>query len=294
MKPSIVVLWLSSLIAILALVAASAGLFWQTGGAAYTFTSLRGDAVQINGRGLYAADSIFKSGATRGTDVVTLVLAIPLLVGALVRYWRGSTRGALLLTGAITFFLYVYATNAMSVAYNELFLLYVAIFSFSFFAWCLMMTAIQPVAVQFPLSLPYRGIAVFLLICGLLTSYVWLEPIMSALLRGTYPALLEHNTTMVTEALDLALIVPSSFLAGVLLWRRDPRGVGVAVPLLVLLLLIGPAVAAMTWFQLADGISFTVPQIVGPIGGFLVLSVIDIWVLTIVLRSAPHTLKSGG
>jgi hypothetical protein len=45
----------------------------------------------------------------------------------------------------------------------------------------------------------------------------------------------------------------------------------------------------MTWFQLADGIVFTVPQIVGPIGGFLVLGVIDIWVLAIVLRAAGRS-----
>jgi hypothetical protein len=64
------------------------------------------------------------------------------------------------------------------------------------------------------------------------------------------------------------------------------------VPLLVLLLLVGPAVAAMTWFQVADGVVFTIPQIVGPIGGFLVLGVIDIWVLAIVLRAAPDAVAS--
>lgn len=287
MKPSKAVIWLAGLLAGLALLAAGAGLFWPVTGAPYTFTSLHGDVVDIYGQGLYAGDATMKSGATRGTDVVTIVLAIPLLVGALARYRHGSARGALLLAGALTFFLYVYATNAMSVAYNGLFLLYVAIFSLSFFTWCLMMMAIQPIAARFPASLPYRGIATFLLLCGLLTGFVWLEPIVGASLRGTPPDLLDHYTTLVTEALDLALIVPGCFLAGVMLWRRDPRGVGVAVPLLVLLLLVGPAVAAMTWFQVADGIVFTVPQIVGPIGGFLVLGVIDIWVLGIVLSAAP-------
>jgi hypothetical protein len=292
MKPSKTVSWLAGLVAVLALIAASAGLFWPAAGAPYTFTAQHGDVVDIYGQGLYAGDSVMKSGATRGTDVVVLVLATPLLVVALARYRRGSTRGALLLAGALTFFLYVYATNAMSVVYNGLFLLYVALFSLSFHAWCLMMTAIQPIVARFPASLPYRGMATFLLLCGLLTGFIWLEPIVGASLRGTQPDLLDHYTTLVTEALDLALIVPGCFLAGVMLWRRDPRGVGVAVPLLVLLLLVGPAVAAMTWFQVADGIVFTIPQIVGPIGGFLVLGVIDIWVLAIVLRAAPGAVAS--
>lgn len=288
MKPSNAVLWLAGLLAVLALIAAGAGLFWPVAGAPHAFTSLHGDVVDVYGHGVYATDSVMKSGATRGADVVTIVLAIPLLVGALARYRRGSTRGALLLAGALTFFLYVCATNAMSVAYNGLFLLYVAIFSLSFFAWFSMITAIQPIAARFPASLPYRGLATFLLLCGLLTGFVWLEPMVGALLRGMQPDLLDHYTTMVTEALDLALIVPSCFLAGVMLWRRDPRGLGVAVPLLVLLLLVGPAVAAMTWFQVADGIVFTLPQMVGPIGGFLVLGIVDIWVLVIVLRATPR------
>lgn len=287
MKASKTVLVLSILIAGLALVAAVAGLMWTDTGAARTFTSIQGDTVEIYGRGLYANDSVFKSGATRGTDLVTALLAVPLLLVALALYARGSTRGALLLTGAITYFLYVYATNSMSVAYNQFFLVYVAIFSLSFFAWFLAFTGIQPLAEHFTRQLPMRGIAVFLLVCAVLTGYVWLEPIVTTLANGTHPALLGHSTTMVTEALDLALIVPGCLVAAALLWRRDRRGLIVAMPLLVLLLLIGPSVAAMTYFQVADGIVFTVPQIVGPIGGFLVVGLIDIWVLAIVLRAAP-------
>ena len=292
MNTSRTVIVLTILIAGLALVAAGAGLLWPDTGAARTFTSIQGDTVQIYGRGLYANESVFKSGATRGTDLVTALLAVPLLLGALVFYGRGSTRGALLLTGAITYFLYVYATNAMSVAYNQFFLLYVALFSLSFFAWFLMFTAIQPLAEQFATQLPFRGIATFLLVCAVLTGYVWLEPIVTALAGGTHPALLGHSTTMVTEALDLALIVPGCVVAAALLWRRDRCGLIVAMPLLVLLLLIGPSVAAMTYFQVADGVVFTVPQIVGPIGGFLVVGLIDIWVLVIVLRAAPTGVTS--
>ncbi len=292
MNRSRTVIILSILIAGLALVAAGAGLFWPDTGAARTFTSIQGDAVQIYGRGLYANDSVFKSGATRGADLVTMFLAVPLLLVTLLAYGRGSTRGALLLTGALSYFLYVYATNAMSVAYNQLFLLYVALFSLSFFAWFLLFTAIQPLAQRFIMQLPFRGIATFLLVCAALTGYVWLEPIVTALAGGTHPALLGHSTTMVTEALDLALIVPGCVVAATLLWRRDRRGLIVAMPLLVLLLLIGPSVAAMTYFQVADGIIFTVPQIVGPIGGFLVVGVIDIWVLAIVLRAAPTGVTS--
>ncbi|MFO7635520.1 MAG: hypothetical protein R6W76_23440 [Caldilinea sp.] len=288
MKPSTAVIWLSIAIAMLGAGAGGAGLFWETARAPYTFTVLHGDAVDIYGGGIYADDSVFKSGATRGGDVTTLFLAVPILVISLWFYRRGSVRGALLLTGTLTHFLYVYATMTVGVAYNSLFLLYVAIFGCSFYAWFLMVMAIQPLATRFPSELPYRRIGVFLIACGLLTSFVWLEPIISSSLRGLPPALLGHSTTVVTEALDLATIVPACFVAGLLLFRRDRRGLTFATPVLALLFFIGPSIVAMTVFQLADGITFTVPEIVGPIGGFLVLGVINLWVLAILLRAAPE------
>jgi hypothetical protein len=49
MKPSKIVVWLSWLIAALALVAAAIGLFYQDGGTAFSFTTLRGQTVQIYG-----------------------------------------------------------------------------------------------------------------------------------------------------------------------------------------------------------------------------------------------------
>lgn len=71
MKASKTVLVSSVLFAGLALVAAGARIFWPETGTARTFTSIQGDTVEIYGRGLYANDSVVKSGATRGTDLVT-------------------------------------------------------------------------------------------------------------------------------------------------------------------------------------------------------------------------------
>jgi hypothetical protein len=287
MNPAKSVIWLSLVVLVLGVAAASAGLFWTTEGAAYSFTTLHGATADIYGRGVYATDTVFKNGANRGGDVTTLVLAAPVLLLALLRYRRGSIRGAIVLLAALTHFLYVYATLALGAAYNALFLVYVAIFGCSFYAWLLLIFALLPVTSRFAPTLPARGIGVFLFVCGLLTSFLWLEPLLSALARGGVPALLGPNTTMITEALDLALVVPACYVAGVLLLRRDRRGLIFALPVLALLFFIGPTIAAMTVFQLADGIAFTLPEIVGPIGGFLVLGVINLWVVVLLLRAAP-------
>ncbi len=285
MKPSSSVSWLSALIAALAIVAAGGGLFWPTSGSAFRFTTLRGEVMETFGNGLYRYDSIFKGAGNQGTDTIVLVLGVPLLLVSLWLYRRGSWRGGLLLSGILAFFLYVYASMALAVAYNELFLVYVALFSASFFAFAELFVSLQTGDVHFSKRLPFRSIAVFLVVCGALTAFVWLDPIVAGLMVGQPPRWLEGYATMVTEVLDLGIILPVIAIVAVRLWRRDPRGMSFAFPVLMILLLLGPTIALQTVLQLGAGVIFTVPEIVGPIAGFLVLGVIDIWIIVVVLRN---------
>jgi hypothetical protein len=127
MRKSNVIVWLSALICLLGLVAAGGDLFWPDGGNPFVFTTLRGESVQIYGRGLYRYETLFTGAMYRGQDAVTLVLGLPLLVLSTLFYRRGSLRGRLLLTGMLAYFLYVYVSMAFNAAYNSLFLVYVAL-----------------------------------------------------------------------------------------------------------------------------------------------------------------------
>ena len=133
MKTSNPAIWLSSLIIVLALIAASLGLFWQNGGNSFSFTTLRGDTVSIAGRGLYRYDTTLMAMDFKAGDAVTLILGIPASIFSLLRYRRGSMRGGLLLAGTLAYFLYNYASMAFGAAYNHLFIVYVALMSASLF-----------------------------------------------------------------------------------------------------------------------------------------------------------------
>jgi hypothetical protein len=78
---------------VLAIVAASIGLFWQDGGSSFAFTTLHGKQVQIYGQGLYRYDTTLTAIGFKAGDAVTLMLGIPALLCSLWLYRRGSVRG---------------------------------------------------------------------------------------------------------------------------------------------------------------------------------------------------------
>lgn len=291
MKPSNSVILLAGLITLLALIAAGAGLFWPAEGSPFSFTTLRGETVQIYGQGLYRYDTPFAAAGFKGSDLLTLVAGIPLLIFFTGCYRRGSLRGGLLLLGTLGYFLYIYASLALKAAYNPLFLLYIALFSASLFAFVRLFTAFdrQKLLAHFSPAMPRRGPAIFMLASGLVTLVVWLAPLLSALLQNRPPALLASYTTTVTDVLDLGIITPATFIAAWLIFRRDSLGYLIACSLLVLEIMLAPMIGLQTVFQLSAGVTYTPAEIIGPMAGFIILALFALWVLAAILHHISET-----
>ena len=213
------------LIALLALLAAGTGLFYQTAGDPYPFTNHRGETVMINGHGLYYYDTVSSAAQQQGNDIVTLGIGVPLLVIATWLAFRSSLRGRMLLTGVLGFFLYTYLSMAMLTSFNAFFLIYVALFALSLYAFilCMMSFDLATLPQHFSERLPRRWIAGLLFVIGGFLSLAWLGKVVTPILQNVTPSL-ENTTTFVIQAMDLGLIVPLAVLAVVLLLLRSAWG----------------------------------------------------------------------
>ena len=286
MKISRPVIVLSILTALLALVQSGVGLFSGGGSGPFDFTTLHDKSVQMYGQGIYAFDTYFKAPILRGTDAVTFFAAVPLLLVALVLYRSGSLRGGLLLLGALSYLLYNAASIALGVAYNNLFLVYIAYFSACLFAFILAFRAIdaRELAARVGPGFPRRGIAILMFVSGLALLFAWLGDILVPLFQGGVPAI-ESYTTEVTYVFDLGIITPVAFLTGYLLLRRDSMGYPLAALMLVTLAVVGLMVSTQTVFQLQAGIELTPPQFIGKAGSFIVLAGFAAWLLARYFRA---------
>ena len=185
MKTNLALKLLIPLIFILTLTAVLAGL-WPGEGEPYSLTNFRGEAITINARGLYYWDTVSSAAQMQANDLVMLVLGLPLLA---ISFWmtlRGSLRGRLLLTGTLGFILYTYITMCFGTAYNKFFLVYVAMFSLSLFAFILSMMSfdLKTLPAQFSEKLPRRGIAALLYFAAAFLTLAWLGRI-APTLSGT-------------------------------------------------------------------------------------------------------------
>jgi hypothetical protein len=277
--------WLIPLIGILTLVAAGTGLFYQTDGQPYPFTSLRGEEVTIYGRGIYAYETISSAAQAQANDLVTLVLGLPLLAVSTWLAFRGSLRGRLLLTGTLGFFLYTYISMAFLAAFNALFLVYTVLYSFSLFAFILSMMSfdLDTLPEKFSEKLPRRWIAGLLFFVGAFLSLAWLGRILPPILQGQTP-LLENATTMVIQAMDLGLVLPLVVLGGILLLRRSAWGYLLSSVALMKGMTMGIAVSTMGINMALQG----VPDSLGILIPFMVITLLNLMMAVILLRDVKE------
>ena len=213
-------------ILLLVLVAAATGVFYQTAGAHITFITVRGEHATYQGSGLYYYDpaSVAREGVV--WDVIDLCLALPLFVVAIVLTWRGSLRGRLLLGGMLFYFFYKYMMYAVMVAFNPLFLVYVAIFALSAVAFFLNLGGIEVsrLPVHISARFPQWLFIVFTLVMSATLIMLWLGRIIPYTIAGRFPNELAGLTTLVTQAFDLGVVVPLLLSTAILLWRRSAWG----------------------------------------------------------------------
>lgn len=280
-------------IVIIAAAAALAGLLTQGGEGPYTFTTLHGQTADIYGSGLYRFDTVFSASTFKGTDVVTLVLSIPLLIIAFLLYRRSWLRGGLLLLSAMPYFIYVGASMTFSAAFNSAFLLYVALLSASLFTFLTLLSAFDTaqLAKHVLPGFPHCGLAIFMFIAGIETFLLWLSELVGPLLTGSTPVNLGPYTTMFTHGFDSAIITPALVVTGIFLLQQKPAGYLFTAPLLVFCTQNGFTVIAATISQTLAGIVFPIGVYIGMIGTWVIMGAFAIGLAIRFFRNISETVQ---
>jgi len=263
------------LIIVFSIIATSTGLLYTTGGKAYNFVNQYGDTVKIYGDGLYALDSYFMAPIFRGTDFTIIFIAIPILIIALILdIKRKGLKNRIFLMSIISLFTYYSASIAFGVTYNILHLIYIALFSSSFFGLIIADSTIDKEQVENSMGdkLRFKGIYIFLLLTGISLIVAWLPDIIQSLVSGRSLGLIEVYTTQITYVLDMGILAPTALICLFQLKKRTGIGYILLSMLLTVCTIVGIMLPVQTVFQIKAGIPLPIGAIVTKIATFVVLA----------------------
>jgi len=234
---------LSILIAVLAVVASAGGLLIDN---------------------LYR-DNLMVTSGWHGNDWVTLVVAVPVLVAALILAMRGSKRTQLVWLGMLDYMLYNYAFYLFGAAFNGFFLVYVTLFALSIFSliFALVKLDVEGISRQFRTSTPVKWIAGYMVFVATGLTVVYVAQCIGFIVGGQLPPIvtLTGHPTGVVFALDLSLVAPWFVLGAVWLWQRRPWGYVLSVILNVKAVVYMLAMVATTVSTVQAGASEDLSQV---------------------------------
>lgn len=236
------------------------------------------------------------NGSARGTALVMVVVAVPLLVASMIAARRGSTRALLLWVGAVAYLGYNAVMLLFGTPFNPLFLLYDAMLGLAIWSAIALLHRIDvdAVAARVTPGLRVRWIAVVLWVVVALNALMWLKGIVPGMVADGTPAFLVGTglTTLPTYVQDLAFWLPTIVVAGWWLWSGRPWGFVLSASMLTYFVLEAVGVAAdQAWGHAADPASSVVSADVVPV--FLVLAAVCAVPLVQLLRNVDRSAPRG-
>jgi hypothetical protein len=173
-------------------------------------------------------DNTFVTSAWHGNDLITLFVAVPGLVAALLLMKRGSQRAQLVWLGMLDYMLYNFAFYLFGASFNRFFLLYVVLFALSIYAlvFALLGIDVKAISQKFSTKTPVKFVGGYMLFVAIGLSTVYIAQSLGFVATGQVPQIVTKtgHPTSIVFALDLSLLIPALILGAIWLLKRQPWG----------------------------------------------------------------------
>jgi hypothetical protein len=221
-------LWCTIAIVLLVALTAVAGIFWPA---------------------TYARETLYQKAGAIGSDLVDLLLVVPVLLISGIKGHRGSVPARLVWLGTLGYLLYNFVLYAFGVHFNALFLVYCATLSLCFYAavFSVPFIPLEQIAQTYRPRAPRKTVAIAFLVVATPYAVFDLSEDIPAILAGRVPqSAIQLNTPVsFVHALDLMFLLPALCITAILLFRRKASGYALAPAFLALLAIMNIELAVL-------------------------------------------------
>ena len=227
----------------------------------------------------YAKGTAYTSAGAMGSDLVDLLVVVPVLLISGIKGYRGSVAARLVWLGTQGYLLYNFVLYAFGVSFNVMSLVYWATLSLCLWAtiFSLPFIPLEQIAQTYSPRAPRKTTAILLLVMTTIFALVDLGEDIPALLAGRTPqSVIQVNLPVsFIHALDLMFLLPGMCITAYLLFRRKPTGYALAPAFLALLAIMNIELAVLMVVMALKGVfGMSYPMIISFVvfgAGFAIL-----------------------
>jgi len=181
--------------------------------------------VSLLTQGFYFRDSATMAVKSHYLDLINISIVVPIGVLMFVLAMKKSHWAKLFILGIIGYLAYMFGFNALSLFFNELFLVYVAVFGLSIFGIILGYGDVQQSGDYPENPIKMRLSSIYLMLFSVIAYIAWLIEILSTD-KGSVPeSILGMNLPVnVVHVFDMAFALPVIIIGAVLLFRGKMSG----------------------------------------------------------------------
>ena len=238
-------LWSTIAIALLVAVTAVAGLYWPA---------------------TYARETPYSRAGGYASDLVDLLLVVPVLLISGITGYRGSLPARLVWLGTQGYLLYNFVIYAFGVHFNALFLVYLATLSLCLYAtvFSLPFIPLEQIAQAYGPLAPRKTIGIVFFVLAIPTAVFDLRDDIAAILAGRVPqdVIVANQPVNFVHVLDLGFLLPALCITAILLFRRKPAGYAPAPIFLSLLAIMSMELVSIVTVMGRKGFGMNFPMII--------------------------------
>lgn len=251
------------MISIFSAFAGLTGILSDEGSGSYKYDSIRGETIEIYGKGVYKHMSADVAIQGIAQDYVSVFIAIPLLLFSLIGFFKGSKKAGFLLVGTLGYFFVGYLFYTAMGMYNYLFLVYLVLTCLSFFGLFILLKHLHQFKLEdlFNINSSGKIVGGFLLFNSIAIAVLWFGVVVPPLIDGSiYPKELQHYTTLIVQGFDLGLLLPVCFVVALQLRKVKKDGYIYGTTYIVFLSILMTALSAKIIAMQINGVN-TIPSI---------------------------------